>query len=174
MTMSANRTYDMPGDSVIIVGAGHNGLVAANYLAKAGRKVLVLERRDRAGGQLASDAFDGVAFDPLHAGGQLRPDIVRDLDQEVIGTHAEGPTGRRARCRGYCWPASTCRMRNRYRVRWCKRARPGLAADSATSELACTRTSARSAPKCASTGRLRPRALREWLGCHPIPPEQQR
>jgi len=80
VTMSANKSYDMPGDSVIIVGAGHNGLVAANYLAKAGRKVLVLERRDVAGGQLAGDAFDGSAFDPLHAGGQLRPDIARDLD----------------------------------------------------------------------------------------------
>jgi len=75
VTMSANPKYD-----TIIVGAGHNGLVAANYLAKAGRKVLVLERRDRAGGQLAGETFDGAAFDPLHAGGQLRPDIVRDLD----------------------------------------------------------------------------------------------
>ena len=58
MTMSANPKYD-----TIIVGAGHNGLVAANYLAKAGRKVLVLERRDRAGGQLAGETFDGAAFD---------------------------------------------------------------------------------------------------------------
>ena len=33
----------------IIIGAGHNGLVAANYLAKAGKKVLVLERREIAG-----------------------------------------------------------------------------------------------------------------------------
>jgi phytoene dehydrogenase-like protein len=73
--MTANKTWD-----TIIVGAGHNGLVAANYLAKAGKNVLVLERRDRAGGQLAADAFDGAAFDPLHAGAQLRPDIVRDLD----------------------------------------------------------------------------------------------
>jgi phytoene dehydrogenase-like protein len=75
VTMSANKSWD-----TIIVGAGHNGLVAANYLAKAGRKVLVLEKRDRAGGQLAADTLDGAAFDPLHAGGQLRPDIVRDLD----------------------------------------------------------------------------------------------
>ena len=36
--------------SAIIVGAGHNGLVAANYLAKAGGRVLVLERRDFVGG----------------------------------------------------------------------------------------------------------------------------
>ena len=39
------QTYD-----AIIVGAGHNGLVAAAYLARAGRKVLVLERRDVLGG----------------------------------------------------------------------------------------------------------------------------
>ena len=65
---------------MIVVGAGHNGLVAANYLAKAGKKVLVLERRERAGGQLATRAFDdGFRFDALHAGAQLRPDIVRDL-----------------------------------------------------------------------------------------------
>jgi phytoene dehydrogenase-like protein len=73
--MTPNNRYD-----TIIVGAGHNGLVAANYLAKAGKKVLVLEQRDRAGGQLACDTFGSTAFDPLHAGGQLRPDIVHDLD----------------------------------------------------------------------------------------------
>ncbi|GAB3089033.1 phytoene desaturase family protein [Lysobacter terrae] len=65
---------------VIVVGAGHNGLVAATYLAKAGKKVLVLDRLERAGGQLAQRAFDdGSRFEPLHAGAQLRPDIVSDL-----------------------------------------------------------------------------------------------
>ncbi|MFL6592049.1 MAG: phytoene desaturase family protein [Luteimonas sp.] len=73
--MTATIRYD-----VIIIGAGHNGLVAANYLAKAGRKVLVLEARDRAGGQLE-----------LHAGGQLRPDIVRDLDLARHGLVAGTP-----------------------------------------------------------------------------------
>jgi phytoene dehydrogenase-like protein len=57
---------------VIVIGAGHNGLVAATYLAKAGRKVLVLERRDAAGGQLAGPS--------LHPAGLLRPDIVGELD----------------------------------------------------------------------------------------------
>src|SRR5688572_20361751 len=65
---------------VIVIGAGLNGLVAANYLAKAGKKVLVLERREIAGGQAVTEPFtDGERMDPLHAGGQLRPDIVSDL-----------------------------------------------------------------------------------------------
>src|SRR5688572_12863103 len=80
-TASNNRSYD-----VIVIGAGHNGLVAAAYLAKAGRKVLVLERRGHVGGQLATSAFDdGLRFDALHPGAQLRPDVVRDL-----GLHDQG------------------------------------------------------------------------------------
>ena len=71
----------MSSVDVIIVGAGHNGLVAAAYLAKAGRKVLVLERNGAPGGQLAAGML-GPGFDApaLHPGGRLRPDIVRDLD----------------------------------------------------------------------------------------------
>ncbi|MDI3403958.1 phytoene desaturase family protein [Streptomyces cavernicola] len=52
----ARSSYD-----VVIVGAGHNGLVAAAYLARAGRSVLVLERQDHAGGAAVSaQAFNGV------------------------------------------------------------------------------------------------------------------
>ena len=61
---------------VVIVGAGHNALVTAAYVAKAGRKVLVLEARAVAGGQL-SGATPGAPG--LYPAGHLRPDIVRDL-----------------------------------------------------------------------------------------------
>src|SRR6185312_6974715 len=76
----------------IIIGAGHNGLVAANYLAKTGKKVLVLERRDVAGGQLVTESFgDGFAADSLHASAQLRPDIVRDLGLQLPVQSARPP-----------------------------------------------------------------------------------
>src|SRR5436190_24271421 len=64
----------------IIIGAGHNGLVAAAYLAKQGKKVLVLARRDIVGGQVVTENLgEGFTVDSLHAGGTLRPDIIKDL-----------------------------------------------------------------------------------------------
>ena len=77
---------------VIVIGAGLNGLVAANYLAKAGKKVLVLERRAIAGGQAVTESFgNGFKVDALHAGGQLRPDIVKDLELERHGLPKSKP-----------------------------------------------------------------------------------
>ncbi|MDP2777911.1 MAG: NAD(P)/FAD-dependent oxidoreductase, partial [Anaerolineales bacterium] len=74
-------TYDY-----IIIGAGHNGLVAAAYLAKKGKKVIVLERRDIVGGQVVTESFgDGFTVDSLHAGGTLRPDIIKDLKLASFG-----------------------------------------------------------------------------------------
>ncbi len=70
------KTYDS-----IIIGAGHNGLVAAAYLARQGKKVLVLERRDIVGGQVVTESFgEGFSVDSLYAGGSLRPDIVKHLN----------------------------------------------------------------------------------------------
>ena len=53
-------TDDPP--EVIVIGGGHNGLVAATYLARAGRRVSVIEGRNELGGAVASaEVFGGVA-----------------------------------------------------------------------------------------------------------------
>lgn len=64
----------------IIIGAGHNGLVAAAYIAKQGKKVLVLERRSIVGGSVVTESFgEGFTVDSVQTGGTLRPDIIKDL-----------------------------------------------------------------------------------------------
>jgi phytoene dehydrogenase-like protein len=78
--MTSNR-YD-----AIIIGAGHNGLVAAAYLAKAKKKVLVLERRSIVGGSVVTESFgDGVTVDSVWTGGTLRPDIIKHLNLSKFG-----------------------------------------------------------------------------------------
>ena len=57
----------------VIVGGGHNGLVTAAYLAKAGLETLVLERRDRVGGPLASEELIADLV------GNLRRDVVTEF-----------------------------------------------------------------------------------------------
>jgi phytoene dehydrogenase-like protein len=66
---------------VVIVGGGHNGLVAAFYLAKAGYKPLVLERRPQPGGAAITEEFHPGFRGPVlaHSAGPLRADIVRDM-----------------------------------------------------------------------------------------------
>src|SRR6202158_5617920 len=67
---------------VIVIGGGHNGLTTAAYLGKAGRKVLVLERRHILGGAACTEAvFPGFKFSVFsYVFSLLRPDIIRDLD----------------------------------------------------------------------------------------------
>ncbi len=66
----------------IVVGGGHNGLVNAAYLARAGRKVLVLERRHLLGGAAVSEqVFPGFMFSVYsYVVSLLRPEIIRDLE----------------------------------------------------------------------------------------------
>ena len=70
-------TYD-----AIIIGGGHNGLTAAAYLARAGRKVLVLERRHVLGGAaVTEEVFPGFRFSVCsYVVSLLRPEIIRELD----------------------------------------------------------------------------------------------
>src|SRR5215470_4182518 len=75
---------------VVIVGGGHNGLVTAFYLAKAGFKPLVLERREQPGGAAITGEFhSGFRCSTLaHSAGPLRPDIARDMQLERHGLKA--------------------------------------------------------------------------------------
>jgi len=72
---------------VVIIGGGHNGLVTAFYLAKAGFKPLVLERRAQVGGAAITEEFHpGFKCSTLaHTTGPIRPDIVRDMQLEKHG-----------------------------------------------------------------------------------------
>ncbi|MGH9670098.1 MAG: phytoene desaturase family protein [Terriglobales bacterium] len=66
----------------IIIGGGHNGLVTAAYLARAGKKVLVLERRHVLGGAaVTEEIFPGFKFSVCsYVVSLLRPEIIRELD----------------------------------------------------------------------------------------------
>ena len=72
-----NSKYD-----AIVIGGGHNGLVNAAYLARAGKKVLVLERRHVLGGAaVTEEIFPGFKFSVCsYVVSLLRPEIIRDLD----------------------------------------------------------------------------------------------
>jgi phytoene dehydrogenase-like protein len=73
----ADRTYD-----AIVVGGGHNGLVNGAYLAKAGLKTLIIERRHLVGGAAITEELrPGFWFTTFsYALSLLRPDIIQDLE----------------------------------------------------------------------------------------------
>jgi len=81
---------------IIIVGGGHNGLITAFYLAKAGFKPLVLERRPTVGGCAVTEKFHpGFRCSRLaHNTGPIRSDIVADMDLARHGMKTYTPTVR--------------------------------------------------------------------------------
>jgi len=72
---------------VAIIGAGHNGLVTAGYLARAGAKVVVLERRPLVGGAcVTEEPWPGYRVNTFsYVAGLLRPNIVEDLELRKYG-----------------------------------------------------------------------------------------
>ena len=75
------------GYDVIVIGGGHNGLVTAAYLGRAGKKVLVLERRKVLGGAaVTEEVYPGFKYTECsYVCSLLRPEIIRDLDLPVHG-----------------------------------------------------------------------------------------
>jgi len=85
---AATGQYD-----AIVIGGGHNGLVTAAYLGKAGLRTIVLERRGSLGGAAATtELAPGIRVPTLaHTVGRLRPSVARELDLKRHGLTLVGP-----------------------------------------------------------------------------------
>ena len=82
---------------VIIIGAGHNGLVTAAYLARAGRKVLVLEARELVGGcAVTEEIWPGYRVSTAsYLSSLMQEKVVRELELERYGYLVDAKTGSR-------------------------------------------------------------------------------
>ncbi len=111
MSSRTNSSYD-----AVVIGGGHNGLTTAAYLARAGKSVLVLERRHVLGGAaVTEEVFPGFHFSVCsYVVSLLRPEIIRELDLprhglEILpldGTFTPMPSG------DYLW-----RVNDHYKTR---------------------------------------------------------
>jgi phytoene dehydrogenase-like protein len=85
--MTTTNTYD-----AIVVGAGHNGLTAAAYMARAGLRVLILEARPVVGGAAVTEELGGARVPTLaHTVGRLKPAVVRELELAKHGLALVAP-----------------------------------------------------------------------------------
>src|SRR5712692_5625171 len=84
------------GQRVVLIGGGHNALIAAFYLAKGGFKPLLLERREMVGGGAITEEFHpGFRASTLaHTLGPLRADIARDLQLDKFDCEILSPDPR--------------------------------------------------------------------------------
>jgi phytoene dehydrogenase-like protein len=82
MAEPRRNSYD-----AVVIGAGHNGLTHAAYLARAGLSTLVLERRDVVGGCCVTEEIDPGcrASTTSYIASMLRPEVIRDLDLAAHG-----------------------------------------------------------------------------------------
>ena len=108
-----NRAMTKSACDAILIGGGHNGLVCAAYLAKAGLKVTVLERRDVIGGAAVTEEFhpgfrNSVA---AYTVSLLQPKVIADLD---LAAHGPAPSPRAAAAP--IGSAASVRMRPRVRL----------------------------------------------------------
>jgi phytoene dehydrogenase-like protein len=90
--MAAIRQSSADYDAIVL-GGGHNGLVAAAYLAKAGLRTLLLERRPTLGGTVETRTLDDGSRAPglFHTVGRFRPAVFRELDLASHGLSLVAP-----------------------------------------------------------------------------------
>lgn len=86
-SMSSTSAPQTTQYDAIVIGAGHNGLITTNYLARAGKKVLVVEARDVVGGACTTEELIAGAHWSSCAfiAGLLRPEVINELELKRFG-----------------------------------------------------------------------------------------